>query len=404
MNNQLHIRNRMVRWIGLLTVVILLQSNIFGTSANVYAWGEPAEVTALRNETEQEDESIFAGHWMYYYKQLSDKERKVYREMLASIQNFETEFYVTSGDTNLINRSFMALLYDHPELFWVHNKESFYTESYSDQDYAVFTPHYTYNQSEASQIQNSIEQAYQDLLSRIPSDASDYDKAMEIYVWIVDHVSYVSSMDDQNIAGSLYNHEAVCAGYASAFQYFAERLDIPVIYVSGDFTRDDGSTEGHAWNIITLGGENYYVDVTNGDQPDFFAGASAQLEEHKTTMIDYLCPFPEEYEAVARSDMDFAIPECTSHDLNFYVKNQASFSDYDYQTIYDFCKMRIDNGAAVVRFKFATDDAFQQALSDWQNGSGPSEIANYYMEKNGLTTINYYSGVLKQFKTFYFMF
>lgn len=44
------------------------------------------------------------------------------------------------------------------------------------------------------------------------------------------------------------------------------------------------------------GWKYYYVDATNGDQPDFLNGNAAQLEEHKTIIYDYLCPFPEEYE------------------------------------------------------------------------------------------------------------
>ena len=52
----------------------------------------------------------------------------------------------------------------------------------------------------------------------------------------------------------------------------------------------------NAWNIITLNGNDYYFDATNGDQPEFLEGDAVQLAEHKTILYDYLCPFPEEYE------------------------------------------------------------------------------------------------------------
>ncbi len=366
--------------------------------------GEPAEVTALRNTPEPDSEEWYQGHNQYYYKQLSDQEKRVYREMLTGIQNFASEFYVTSGDSDLINHSFFALLYDHPELFWVHNKESFYTESYPDLDYAVFTPAYSYQASEVSVIQTSMDQAYQEILELLPESASDYDAAMEIYLWLIDHVDYVSSEDDQSLAGSLWKGQSVCAGYASAYQYLAERLGIPVIYVSGELLKEDGSSEGHAWNIVTLDGQNYYVDVTNGDQPEFLSSDTVQLEEHKTYVIDYFCPFPEEYEAVTSVDDDFSVPECSSHELNFYAVNQACFDTYDYQSVYDLCTLRIDNSAAVVRFKFSSEEAFLKACADWKDGNGPSEIANYYMTKNGLQSVNYYTGILEEFYTFYFMF
>ena len=65
-------------------------------------------------------------------------------------------------------------------------------------------------------------------------------------------------------------------------QYLLERLDIPCIYVDGS---TKGSTEGHAWDIVKIGQEYYYVDATNGDQPDFLNGDAAQLEEHKQIQV-----------------------------------------------------------------------------------------------------------------------
>ncbi len=80
---------------------------------------------------------------------------------------------------------------------------------------------------------------------------------------------YQTGEDDQSIAGVFWKKSAVCAGYAGAVQYLLERLDIPCIYVDGS---TKGSTEGHAWDIVKIGQEYYYVDATNGDQPDFLNG------------------------------------------------------------------------------------------------------------------------------------
>ena len=75
----------------------------------------------------------------------------------------------------------------------------------------------------------------------------------------------MESEHDQNIARVFWKKQAVCAGYARAVQYLLERLGIPCIYVEGNTI---GSSEGHAWNIVQIGGQYYYVDATNGDQPN----------------------------------------------------------------------------------------------------------------------------------------
>ena len=67
--------------------------------------------------------------------------------------------------------------------------------------------------------------------------------------------------------------------------------------------------ESHAWNRVKLNGEYYYVDATNGDQPEFLEGDAVNLVEHKTTMYDYLCPFPWEYEEIYTSSQEFPVPE-----------------------------------------------------------------------------------------------
>ena len=360
--------------------------------------GEPKEVEELRQmEVAQSEE----GHQEYYFKQLTEEEQRVYRELLKGIRAREKEFYLTISDDDSIDRSYHAVLKDHPEIFWVHNREKIYKTTYSDSDYCVFTPGYTYTDGEIDEIQTAMEQSFQEVRARIPEDASDYEKVRIVYTYVIDHTQYQTGEDDQSIAGVFWKKSAVCAGYAGAVQYLLERLDIPCIYVDGS---TKGSTEGHAWDIVKIGQEYYYVDATNGDQPDFLNGDAAQLEEHKTIIYDYLCPFPEEYEKTYTPSEELTVPACTAKDLDFYVLNQGYFEDYSWQDIYDYCKMRLDNGAAVVRFKFGSQEAFSEACQELLDDGVVQNVAQYYMKLHGLGQVEYHYGVMDNFYTIYFIF
>ncbi len=360
--------------------------------------GEPKEVEELRQmEVAQSEE----GHQEYYFKQLTEEEQRVYRELLKGIRAREKEFYLTISDDDSIDRSYHAVLKDHPEIFWVHNREKIYKTTYSDSDYCVFTPGYTYTDSEIDEIQTAMEQSFQEVRALIPEDAGDYEKVRIVYTYVIDHTQYQTGEDDQSIAGVFWKKSAVCAGYAGAVQYLLERLDIPCIYVDGS---TKGSTEGHAWDIVKIGQEYYYVDATNGDQPDFLNGDAAQLEEHKTIIYDYLCPFPEEYEKTYTPSEELTVPACTAKDLDFYVLNQGYFEDYSWQDIYDYCKMRMDNGAAVVRFKFGSQEAFSEACQELLDDGVVQNVAQYYMKLHGLGQVEYHYGVMDNFYTIYFIF
>ena len=391
---------------AVLTAAVILQP--FSTSAGALGQirsiaksiisGEPKEVEELRQmEVAQSEE----GHQEYYFKQLTEEEQRVYRELLKGIRAREKEFYLTISDDDSIDRSYHAVLKDHPEIFWVHNREKIYKTTYSDSDYCVFTPGYTYTDSEIDEIQTAMEQSFQEVRALIPEDAGDYEKVRIVYTYVIDHTQYQTGEDDQSIAGVFWKKSAVCAGYAGAVQYLLERLDIPCIYVDGS---TKGSTEGHAWDIVKIGQEYYYVDATNGDQPDFLNGDAAQLEEHKTIIYDYLSPFPEEYERTYTSSEELTVPACTAKDLDFYVLNQGYFEDYSWQDIYDYCKMRLDNGAAVVRFKFGSQEAFSEACQELLDDGVVQNVAQYYMKLHGLGQVEYHYGVMDNFYTIYFIF
>lgn len=405
-------------WLGFLTVVFLCLGGFLyaskwfpenntqeeSTIRDVLdtAWSflgqEPEEVRALRErDVPQKD----GDHQEYYFSLLTEEEKRIYREMLDGIRAREEEFYLTTSDDSLIDRTYHAVLKDHPELFWIHNRQAVYRTAYPGENYSSFSPGYTYTDQEIQEIQASMEKGYQEVLSLMGSNADDYEKVKAVYTYLIDTTDYVSTAHDQNIAGVFWKKEAVCAGYARAVQYLLERMGIPCIYVEGD-TKD--STEGHAWNIVLLDGEYYYVDATNGDQPEFLEGDAVELVEHKTTIYDYLCPFPDEYRETYTASEEFKVPECVAVDKNFYVLNQGCFDTYDAASLYDYCRMRLDNGAAVVRFKFTDQEAYNQAYREWIQEGYIDRVAEYYLELYGLDSVEYHYGFLENMKTMYFMF
>lgn len=289
---------------------------LFENAPEIFS-GEPKEVRELRKqEIAGTDEQ--SGRQEYYFGLLTEEEQRGYREMLTGIQNREKEFYLTVYEDDTVNRVYHAVLMDHPELFWVHNRKSVYKTTFSDGNYCTFSPGYSYTEEEIEEIQKAAENACQEVSALLPEGADDYEKAKTVYTYLINTAEYQESEDDQSMAGIFWKKQAVCAGYAGAAQYLLEYLGVPCIYVEGSTA---GSTEGHAWNIILLDGDYYYFDATNGDQPEFLEGDAVQLAEHKTILYDYLCPFPKEYEMTYTPSSEFTLPECTATAKNFYVLN-----------------------------------------------------------------------------------
>lgn len=96
---------------------------------------EPHEVTQLRKAEVAETEE---GHQEYYFKQLDKDEKRAYREILEGVRQRKEEFYVTLSADNKVDKVYHAVLKDHQELFWAHNRETIYKTTFKGRDYCIF--------------------------------------------------------------------------------------------------------------------------------------------------------------------------------------------------------------------------------------------------------------------------
>ena len=146
-----------LRLILMVPVVVLLAG---GLIIGGRALQEPGEVRTLkRQEVAQTDE----GHQEYYFGLLNENEQRGYREILEGIRSFEDKFYLSLSGDNEIDRVYHAVLKDHPELFWVHNRKQVYKTTFSNANYCMFSPGYSYTDEEIQEIQAAADNACQEV-------------------------------------------------------------------------------------------------------------------------------------------------------------------------------------------------------------------------------------------------
>ena len=109
------------------------------------------------------------------------------------------------------------------------------------------------NRTEVDTALKQVEAVANSIISE--AKGSTYTKVKYIHDWIVDNVEYDNDNleNHDNIYGTFINRKVVCEGYAEAFKYLLDKLNIPCVSVYGDGYDNNGNVEAHAWNYVKTG-------------------------------------------------------------------------------------------------------------------------------------------------------
>lgn len=212
-----------------------------------------------RNITEEE-ETLYYG-----YSCLEEEEKEVYRQIAAGIEAFQEEIPVTAVSTESLEKIVKLVMADHPEYFWTDGTCSFsYRELQSGEvtDLSI-CPEYQADREEAQQLKVQIETKADQWISQVPEGADTYEKIKFVYETLISQVHYrQDSPQNQNIRSVFLEGSTVCMGYAKATQYLLNRMGIFCTLVTGTAGEENIS---HAWNLVKIGSQYYYVDTTWGN-------------------------------------------------------------------------------------------------------------------------------------------
>ncbi|SFK75302.1 Transglutaminase-like superfamily protein [Lachnospiraceae bacterium KH1T2] len=99
-------------------------------------------------------------------------------------------------------------------------------------------------------------EAVEEAMALTDENMNDFEKALVLHDYLIDNVDYVASKYDNYAGYVLAYGKGICGGYASAYKMLLTAAGIKSHIVL---------SSNHAWNLVTVNGKQYHVDVTWDD-------------------------------------------------------------------------------------------------------------------------------------------
>ena len=195
----------------------------------------------------------------YFYGSLSREEKELYDLIYDGVLDYrETIEFPHGFDMDMVNKVITILDDEAPELFWLgHTWSTTYYNSNPNVAVGV-TMKYTMSEQEAIRRWKSIMKFSKSIETTGTNDLIDELTLLET---LMKHVTYVEGERAHNASGAIVDGKAVCEGYAKAATLLLRLHGIPSGVIGGTSVLD-GKRDGHAWNIVRIGGEWTLFDLT----------------------------------------------------------------------------------------------------------------------------------------------
>ena len=260
----------------------------------------------------------------YSYLQLSDGEKRIYREIHYSVLHRMEDVLVSTKDPETLDKVFNTFLNDHPEIFYTEGYSCFSFKRDNDVQRLFFSPDYGRDYAEMLDAQAGIDLFMEDFLPKAASCGTDYDRVKLAYDHLISHVDYDNNApDSQNICSVFLNGKSVCTGYAKGLQYMLAACGIPSVMLTG-IVREN------AWLAVFLDGDWYHVDPAWGD-PSYQVSEGLNVNPASLPEInyDYFLVTDADIERTHRIENPVQPPKCVSLKDNYYVREGAYFTSMD---------------------------------------------------------------------------
>ena len=190
------------------------------------------------------------------YDSLSEAQKEAYDTMVEGIGEYRSTLRVNNLSRTSLNAVMSAIWCDHPEFFWLDSYSEVHLKGKSVT--SVNAP--KLDTDSIKERQKELE----DVLLGLSFTGTPEERIRQIHDYLATTIYYdMEAPNSQTIYGALVERTCVCAGYAQSFSFLCRANGINCLYITG--TTDSETDSLHAWNLVQVGGNWYYMDVTWDD-------------------------------------------------------------------------------------------------------------------------------------------
>ena len=237
----------------------------------------------------------------YFYNQLDNNSKIIYNALEKNKENMKTgtfeinlgtefsKLLSTDDGQNTLKSCYQTAVesytYDNPEIFYIDFQKLYLNiETTTRGDNKTYKVLINSGNNETYLLNDFTKEKVDSTIIEIEKvkeyfvqnkNQSTYQNIKNIHDYLVETIDYdqtISRPNTYNLYGALVEKNCVCEGYAKAFKYLVDALNIPAVIVSGTGTNSEGNTENHAWNYVQINEKWYAVDCT-WDDPILIGGA-----------------------------------------------------------------------------------------------------------------------------------
>lgn len=269
----------------------------------------------FKTEDFKDLQASLAEQGLFYYSQLSEKEKKSFNYVYMAIKKRASKVVFSEPLTiDFLTKIVYILKFDCPEMYFLGNNIDY---DLKGKNVLSYYPTYDISQRKYSDMQNTVSQKEEEILEMVEG-LSEYDTELYIHNYILKNTEYTTKTSNcDNLYGCIIEGKANCEGYSAAFTYLLRRAGIESSQVIGETTGE--KSIGHSWNIVKIDGIYSYVDVSWDDLED-----SSEYND-----IDYHYAFfnityneVSQKRDISKNSLYLgALPEENSVKNNFFYKN-----------------------------------------------------------------------------------
>lgn len=295
------------------------------------------------------------GQTYFYYHRLAETEQEAYSKIVRQIRSHPERIEIPPLENEALLRVFQAVSYDNPQILCMG--DSCRLAKQSGKSY--FVPSYRCGVEECARMTEALLEKARRVCDSVKGK-TDYEKELFFHDYLIARCAYhedTGNWQAYTAAGALLNGKAVCEGYSRAFQLLLNQEGIGNYLMTGSARDPSGRVDGHMWNLVTIDGAPYHVDVT-WDDP---VGSEQLAPSHVYFNLTD--------QRIAANHLTFQpeTPGCTETAANFFVRKHLYFSQYGEEArarIVEAIGQVVSEDGWNLEFCFASRAAYEEAVSD----------------------------------------